>query len=202
MAMVVFDSWLYGMAFCPSVFKLSFWFLFASLFDGCLRWWGRFWWPWGKFIFYSALSSIGSVLLTQRHQLTFCLLPLVGAFVGEVDFGDLEAILFFTVRFLQLGRFCWPKGTNFSFCPHLDEVDFVDLEVPILFLQCAFFDGVDFDDPEAPIWFLSSFLVKPILLTSRYQFISCRVLGIQSSPGNVLGIQSSRVMYWGYRVAR
>ena len=31
---------------------------------------------------------------------------LMGALVGEVDFGDLEANLFFTVRLLQWGRFC------------------------------------------------------------------------------------------------
>ena len=54
-----FDSWLYRMAFCPSIFKLSFWFYFF---------------------------------------------PFVGAFVGEVDFDDLEANLFFAVRFLWRGR--------------------------------------------------------------------------------------------------
>ena len=43
------------MAFCPSVFELSFWFWFASL--------------------------------------------LMGALVGEVDFGDLGANLFFAVFF-------------------------------------------------------------------------------------------------------
>jgi len=64
MAMVVFDSWLYGMAFCPSVFKLSF---------------------------------------------GFCFFPFLGACFGEVDFGDLEAYLFFAVLYLV-------------------EVDFGDLE--------------------------------------------------------------------------
>jgi len=63
---------------------------FCSLFDGCLRWWGRFRWPWGKFIFYSALSSIGSISLTQRHQ-------------------------FFVLSSFRWSRFCWPRGTNFIF---------------------------------------------------------------------------------------
>ena len=51
-----FDSWLYIVAFCPSIFKLSFRFCFFP----------------------------------------FCL----GAFVGEVDFDDLEANLFFAVLFM------------------------------------------------------------------------------------------------------
>ena len=34
--MVVFDSWLYGMAFCPSVFKLSFGFWFFPYLGACL----------------------------------------------------------------------------------------------------------------------------------------------------------------------
>ena len=33
--MVVFDSWLYGMAFCPSVFKLSFGFCFFPFLGAC-----------------------------------------------------------------------------------------------------------------------------------------------------------------------
>ena len=47
------------------------------------------------------------VLQFSSSPFDFCLLPfLMGAFVGEVDFDDLEANLFSTVRFLQLGRFC------------------------------------------------------------------------------------------------
>ena len=74
MAIWWFYSWLYRMAFCPSIFKLSFWFSFFP-FCGCLRWWGRFRWPWGKFNFCSALLM-------------------------EVDFDDLEANSFFAVLFL------------------------------------------------------------------------------------------------------
>ena len=118
------------MAFCPSVFKLSFWLLFASLFDGCLRWWGRFWWPWGKFIFYSALSSIGSILLTQRHQF-------LSSFRWSRFCWPRGTNFIFAVRFLRWGRFRWPWGTNL---------------ISVLIL------------------------VKPILLTSRYQFISCSAL--------------------------
>ena len=44
----------------------------------------------------------------------------------------------------------------------------------IYFLQCAFFNWVDFADPKAPISVL--ILVKSVLLTSRYQFISCSAL--------------------------
>ena len=47
------------------------------------------------------------VLQFSSSPFDFCLLPfLMGAFVGEVDFDDLEANLFSTVRFLRLGRFC------------------------------------------------------------------------------------------------
>ena len=137
------------MAFCPSVFKLSFGFWFF---------------------------------------------PLEGAFVGEVDFGDLEANLFLQcsscgkvdfvdleTRFFDLlgnllwcSRFCWLRGINLFLavyflvksisltsrhdfvslfgCPRLDEADFVDLEVLIYFLQCTSFGGVDRFDLEARIF--------------------------------------------------
>ena len=119
--------------------------------------------------------------------MAFCLLPLVGAFVGEVDFGDLEAILFLQCAFFNWVDFADPKAPifrfcpllvksilltsryqfyfcsalssmgpilmtlrhQFDFCPHFGEADFVDLEVPVYFLQGAFFNGVDFADPEA-----------------------------------------------------
>ena len=48
--------------------------------------------------FCSALLVVKSILLTLRHVLFASLL--MGALVGEVDFGDLEANLFFAVLFL------------------------------------------------------------------------------------------------------
>jgi len=135
------------MAFCPSVFKLSFWLLFASLFDGCLRWWGRFWWPWGKFIFYSALSSIGSVLLSQRHQIFVFGLILMKSILltSRNQFNFCSALP-------SVGSISMTLRHQFDFCPRFGEADFVDLEVPVYFLQCAFFSGVDFADPEARFW--------------------------------------------------
>ena len=58
--------------------------------------------------------------------------------LGEVVGGDFEAY------FVSI----------FIFVLILGEADFVDLEVPIYFLQCAFFNGVDFVDPEARFWSL------------------------------------------------
>ena len=81
------------MAFCPSVFKLSFgfWFFPFFLLGACLGevdfddleanlffavrflWRGRSFWPWGTILFfYSALTSIGSISLTLRHEFDFC----------------------------------------------------------------------------------------------------------------------------------
>ena len=46
------------------------------------------------------------VLQFSSSPFDFISSPFMVAFVGEVDFDDLEANLFSTVRFLQLGRFC------------------------------------------------------------------------------------------------
>ena len=120
------------MAFCPSVFKLSFWLLFASL--------------------------------------------LMGAFVGEVDFDDLEANLFSTVRFLQLGRFCWPKGTKFSFLASFWWSRFCWPRGTNLIFAVRFLRWGRFRWPWGTNLISVLILVKPILLTSRYQFISCSAL--------------------------
>ena len=58
---------------------------------------------------------------------------LLGALVNEVDFDDLEALIYF----LQ----CAPFGG----------VDLFDPEAQVYFLQCASFDGVGLIDPEARI---------------------------------------------------
>ena len=116
-------------------------------FDGCLRWWGRFRWPWGKFIFYSALSSIGSISLTLRHQFF-----VLSSFRWSRFCWPRGTNFIFAVRFLRWGRFRWPWGTNLISVLIFGEADFVDLEVPVYFLQCAFFNGVDFADPEARFW--------------------------------------------------
>ena len=72
MAMVVlileYMGWPFVLQFSssPLVFDSS---PFSS---GCLLRWGRFRWPWGKFIFCSALSLIWSISLTLRHEFDFC----------------------------------------------------------------------------------------------------------------------------------
>ena len=84
-----FDSWLYIVAFCPSIFKLSFRFCFFPFswvpslvrsismtlrqiyFLQCSSCRGRFRWPWGKFNFCSALTLMGSISLTLRHEFDF-----------------------------------------------------------------------------------------------------------------------------------
>ena len=72
----------------------------------------------------------------------------------EVDFGDLEANLFFCSVLLG-------------------EVDFDDLETRLLTFLVTFFGVVDFVDFEVLIYFLQcAFLVKSISLTSRHDFCS------------------------------
>ena len=56
---------------------------------------------------------------------------LLGALVNEVDFDDLEALIYF----LQ--------------CTSFGGVDLFDPEARVCFLQCSSFSGVDFIDPEA-----------------------------------------------------
>ena len=67
----------------------------------------------------------------QALLMAFCLLPLVGAFVGEVDFGDLEAILFFYSALSSIGSILLTQRHQFFVLSSFGEVDFVDLEVPI-----------------------------------------------------------------------
>ena len=57
-----------GVAFCPSVLELSSLVSICVPSDGCPHYWGRFWWPWGIFIFYSVLLLVKSILLTSRHD--------------------------------------------------------------------------------------------------------------------------------------
>ena len=114
MAMVVFDSWLYGMAFCPSVFKLSFGFCFFPFLGACfgevdfddleanlifysaLLCRGRFRWPWGKLI---------SIFVT---------------FLFVVDFVDFEVVIYFLqCASYWRGRSLWPWGTNLIFTVRL-----------------------------------------------------------------------------------
>ena len=102
--------------------------------SGCLLGWGRFRWPWGKFIFCSALPLAGSIVLTLRHD--FVIFFLQCAYFNRVDFFDPEA------------RFCFLQ------CAYFSRVDFFDPEARIWFLQCADFNRVDFIDPEARFWFL------------------------------------------------
>ena len=66
----------------------------------------------------------------------FWFFPLEGAFVGEVDFGDLEANLFFAVRFFWRGRSFWPWGT-IIFCSALTSIGSISLTLRHDFNFCS-----------------------------------------------------------------
>ena len=181
------------MAFCPSVFELSSWFWFASLFmgalvgevdfgdleanlflqcsscgkvdfvdletrfvcfpfDGCPRWWGRFRWPWGKFIFCSALLVVKSISLTLRHVFVSFWWPSYGV----VDFVDFEVVIYFLhcTSFGGVDRFDPEARICFLQCTYFNGVDHFDPEARVYFLQCAYFSGVGLFDPEASVYFL------------------------------------------------
>ena len=141
MAMVVlileYMGWPFVLQFSssPLVFDSS---PFSS---GCLLRWGRFRWPWGKFIFCSALSLIWSISLTLRHEFDFC--------SALTSIGSISLSLRHDFNFLQ--------------CAYFNGVDRFDPKARFWFLQCADFGRVDFIDPEARDYFLQWIT----LLTSR-----------------------------------
>ena len=79
----------------------------------------------------------------------FWFFPLEGAFVGKVDFSDLEANLFFAVLYL-VGSIVLTLRHDFNFCSALTSMGSIVLTLRHdYFLQCADFNRVDFVDPEA-----------------------------------------------------
>ena len=123
-----FDSspiWVPALVRSISMTLRQIWFLQCSSYGG------RFRWPWGKFIFCSALLGRGRF----RWPWDTLILILV-TFLFVVDFVDFEVVIYF----LQ--------------CASFGGVDRFDPEARIWFLQCAYFNRVDFIDPEARDCFL------------------------------------------------
>ena len=139
---------------------------------GCLRWWGRFRWPWGKFIFCSALLLAGSIVLTLRHDFNFCsALTSIGSISLSLrhDFDFCSALT-------SIGSISLTLRHDFDFSPYWVPAFVRSISVTlrqIYFLQCASFGGVDRFDPEARIWFFYSALasVGSISLTLRHKII-------------------------------
>jgi len=110
---------------------------------GALIKWGRCWWPRGIFIFYSALLLVKSILLTPRHEFISCSALLV-----------VESIFWTPRHEFVLFPLLW--------VPSFGEVDFVDPEVWIYFLQCSPCGEVDLLDPEARVCLVSLVVVALI----------------------------------------
>ena len=139
-----------GAAFCPSVFELSFLISICVPSDGCPRYWGRFWWPWGIFIFYSVLLLVKSISLTSRHDfdsLFWWVLSLMRSisvtlrhkFIFYSALPSVESI-FLTLRH--------------EFCSALPSVESISLTLRHEFISCSALPSVE-----------------SISLTLRHQFI-------------------------------
>ena len=128
----------------------------SSPFCGCLRWWGRFQWPWGKFSFCSALLVEVDFVDLEANLFRF-----LWPSYGVVDFVDFEVVIYFlqcascwrgrslwpwgtnlifTVRWLRWGRFHWPWGTRlFSAVDHSYDIQtpgFLEILVADSTLTC------------------------------------------------------------------
>ena len=78
----------------------------------------------------------------------------MGALVNEVDFDDLEALIYFLQCTSFGGVDLFDPEARVLQCSSFSGVDLFDPEARIYFLQCSSFSGVDFIDPEAPVYCL------------------------------------------------